>query len=77
MKRSVTLHVYALSETGGAKFISRLGLGLWHSGLEVGGKEYFFSGGKASPQSFVYSFFLSVVTAIARLERGRAEVRGV
>ena len=46
MKRPVTLHVYALSETGGAKFISRLGLGLWHSGLEVGGKEYFFSAGK-------------------------------
>jgi hypothetical protein len=45
MALDVILNVYALEKDGTGKFLSRVGLGLWHSGVEVNGKEYFFSQG--------------------------------
>ncbi|KAG5181325.1 PPPDE putative peptidase domain-containing protein [Tribonema minus] len=39
--RAVTLHVYDLHQANG--WLSRVGLGIYHSGVEIAGKEYTFS----------------------------------
>jgi hypothetical protein len=51
MPSEVLLHVYSLAEGGAGKFFSKIGLGVWHSGVELYGKEYCFSPGMTGDSS--------------------------
>lgn len=56
----VVLNVYALHSSTGSKWLSRLSLGLWHTGVEIDGKEYVFS------QSMLTSLPVQIVMFVRR-----------